>query len=123
MTITFPSSIGSAPLAQQGYKEGIVADPTVRSPMDSGQPKARPRYSAVCKSFEGQIELLSSADCDAIFSFYDSDCVFGSLPFVWEHPRTHASGNFKWQERPAIAGTQGVTFTMSVKFMSIPVPV
>ena len=112
---------GSSPIVSQaGYAEDILSDPTVRSSMDSGEPKARPRYSAVIKTITGQIEVLASTDCDTLLSFYDSDCAFGSLPFTWVHPRTGSAGTFKWQKRPAITGTNGTRYTMSLSIMQLP---
>ena len=88
--------------------------------MDSGEPKARPRYSAVVKTIVGQIEVLSATDCDTLTSFYDNDCAFGSLVFTWVHPRTGASGNFKWLKRPAITGATGTRYTMSISILQLP---
>lgn len=119
MTV-WPVGLTSATIEQSGYKEGMLGDPTVRSPMDNGPPKSRPRYSAVVKTFEGQISLLSSADVDTLFTFYDTTLAFGSLPFDWIHPRTGAAVTFKFQERPAITGTQGVKFVVSIKLMILP---
>lgn len=121
MTAAWPGGgLATAFIEQVGYKEGILGDPTVRSTMDSGPPKARTRYSAVVYTFEGSIGLLASADVDALFAFYDTTLVFGSLPFTWVHPRTAAAATFKFQERPAITGTQGVKFQVSVKLMILP---
>lgn len=112
--------LSAATIEQNGYTEGVLMDPTIRSSMDSGEPKARPRFSAVVKKMDGQIIALSSADCDTIFNFYDSDCAFGSLSFTWTHPRTGAAGTFKWAQRPEITGTNGATFTMSVSILVLP---
>lgn len=112
--------LSTAVVDQSGYTEGILADPTIRSNMDSGEPKARPRFSAVVKKMSGQIAALSSANCDTIFSFYDNDCAFGSLPFTWIHPRTGVAGTFKWASRPEITTTNGATFVMSISILVLP---
>lgn len=105
---------------QSGYKESILNDPLVRTSMDSGPPKSRARFSAVVYTFEGTISFLSSANVDTLFTFYDTTLVFGSLPFTWTNPRTGSAGTFKWQERPAIVGVDGLSYQVSIKFMILP---
>ena len=118
MTAAWPLS--NALIDQSGYKEGILGDPSVRSTMDSGPPKARARYSAVVYTFESTISLLSSANVDTLFAFYDTTLVFGSLPFTWTHPRTGAAVTYKFQERPAIISVAGLSYQVSVKLMILP---
>ncbi len=115
---TFP--ISGQIVSRDGYNEGILADPTVRSNMDSGDQKARPRFSAVIRTMTGQIEQLTSTQVDSIFTFYDTTCSFGSISFTWTHPRTGVSGTFKFQKRPEVVGSNGVTFTMSIAIMQLP---
>lgn len=115
---TFP--ISGQIVSRDGYNEGILNDPTIRSNMDSGEPKARPRFSAVCRTQTGQINGLTSTQVDSIFTFYDTTCAYGSLSFTWTHPRTAVSGTFKWQKRPEVIGTDGVLFTMSIAIMQLP---
>lgn len=118
MTAAFPLS--DVQFSQSNYKEGILQEPSISSPMDSGPPKTRSRFSATSDTFQGQLETLSSDDYDTLIDFWKTTLVNGSLPFTWEHPRTHADGTFKFKSRPAIIGTQGITFIVSIDMYSVP---
>lgn len=81
-----------------GYAERPV-DITVRSSVDVGPEKARPRYSSMPVDFVCPM-LFTSAHIDTLDSFYESTLEFGTLEFDWQHPRTLAAATFKFQSRP-----------------------
>lgn len=121
-TPSWPSGLVSKLLSVVGYSEGAI-DPTIESNMDSGPPKRRPRFTAIPKLFTGQIDTLSSADVDTFYSFYDNDCVFGSLPFTWVHPRTGVSGTFQFRGKRPEATTSngsGIVFAIPLTFLQLP---
>ena len=105
-----------------GYKEGVYAEPTVRSSVDSGPPKMRPRFTAVAITITGQIEVLTSDDVDTLMTFHDTTLAFGSLPFTWVHPRTGAGATMQFVKRPetSTSGNSPTVFTATLNLIILP---
>lgn len=73
-------------VSQPDYEEGF-ADVVIRSPMDTGRPKRRRRFTAAIKSLKVTIPL-SGVELDIFTAFYEDDIKGGSLSFNYTHPRT-----------------------------------
>lgn len=119
---TWPTSLATKLLSVNGYQEDSVDSVTIETAMDSGPPKRRARYTAIPKLISGQFDTLSSTDVDNLLSFYDTDCVFGSIPFTWNHPRTGSEVTMQWHgKRPVITTNNSpIIFAAQVSFLILP---
>ncbi|MBG95138.1 MAG: hypothetical protein CL793_07790 [Chloroflexi bacterium] len=79
---TWPGSLPTTfPL---GTKEEANQN-TVASDMDAGVRKMRPRYTALVRFLEppGERFIFTESQKEALFTFHDTTCGFGSLEFDW----------------------------------------
>jgi hypothetical protein len=80
---TLPQTVDS-----DKYEERIQ-DNRLRTDMDMGPPKMRPRFSAVIETFTFEMDLTRTEASDFI-TFYKTTTKFGTEEFQWVHPRTEA---------------------------------
>lgn len=99
-------------LPQRVRADGFEEAPpnlTVRTPMDSGAPKVRRRFSAAPRQFSCSL-VLTAAQTDTLDQFYYSTLVGGVEAFDWVHPRTLAAGSFTLIGPPAYSAAGGGMF-------------
>lgn len=80
-TIVFPDiSAPAYPLKET--KEDAV----IRSKMEDGTVKQRPRYTRIRKTFEVNWKLLKKEEKTILENFHDVELANGALAFEWTHP-------------------------------------
>lgn len=62
----------------------------LRSDMEMGPPKVRRRFTATATHLDIRV-VMTAAQLSTLESFYTTDCLIGSLPFDYTHPRTNAA--------------------------------
>jgi hypothetical protein len=81
-----------------GYGERFP-DGKIRTPMETGPAKQRPRFTATVTPLKVTIEL-PRADVQTLLEFYRDMLGMGSLPFDWLHPRTLATVTMRFAADP-----------------------
>lgn len=80
---------------ESGYQEQLQ-DQVVETQMESGPVKVRRRFTKQVRTF--QCQMLMTAAQHVIFeSFWQTDCLGGSISFTWVHPRTRAAATFRFR--------------------------
>lgn len=82
--VTLPQNVDT-----DGYQE-IIQDNRIRSDMDMGPPKMRPRFSAIVEQFT-IVFVFNRTEMSAFEAFYKTTTSFGTEAFQWTHPRTGAT--------------------------------
>lgn len=98
---SWPTSLPQQVLLE-GYQEQQL-DISIRSSVDVGPEKVRPRYTAAPVDFNCSL-VLTSTQCDALDAFYDATLNFGTDRFDWTHPRTLAAVSMAFRARPGYQG-------------------
>lgn len=75
-------------------------DTTLRSAMDTGPAKTRPRFSAAPRDFDGWSCRLSDADKTAFDDWYVNDIARGALSFDLVNPTTKVVESARLKGRP-----------------------
>lgn len=114
---SWPTSLPQLVLLD-GYQEQ-EADITIRSTVDVGPEKTRPRYTGAPVDFNCQL-LLSSTQCDALDAFYTATLNFGTARFDWVHPRTLAAASLAFRGRPGYQALGGGKFRTSLALRKWP---
>ena len=94
----WPSSLPQSAL-QQEFTES-AEEVTIRSTVDVGPAKLRPRYTAEVALFQLAL-VLTTAQVATLDAFYQATLVFGSEAFDWTHPRTLAAVSMRFRSRPS----------------------
>jgi len=84
----------------QGYDEGF-GDNLVRTQMELGPPKKRPRSTAAVQPLTVTFDL-TRAQVATLEAFYQATLGQGSLNFTWTHPRTAAAIEVGFRSPPRI---------------------
>lgn len=96
---TWPVGLPTDPMSQ-GYDEQL-GDNVIRTAMDVGPPKKRPRSSAAVKPVSVTFDL-TRAQVATLQAFYEATLGQGSLNFTWTHPRTLAAVEAGFRAPPRI---------------------
>lgn len=108
----WPESLPTAPLAE-GFQE-TWPDTTLRSQMDIGPAKTRPRSTAGI----GKLNIayhLTAAQYAALKDFYRIDLAGGSLRFDMTHPVTGSTVTCRFLKPPAPVATSPQRFKVSIE--------
>jgi hypothetical protein len=100
MSLVWPATL--PPLAElEGYAE-TPPDLALRSAMDAGPAKTRPRYSTGPTRLVGRM-LLTAAQAEALRGFFVGATMGGALAFEAPHPRTGAAARLRFLRPPELA--------------------
>jgi hypothetical protein len=89
-------------LPQNILVEGYVETPPqilVRTAMDVGPAKVRPRYTQGIRTIKGSVAMTRD-QVEILRAFVDTTLDGGTLAFEWTHPRTDAVVNLRFVEIP-----------------------
>lgn len=75
---------------------GSPVDAIVRTKMDSGPAKTRPRTTAAVRPLSMTFRPLTGAQVEIFENFHETDIKMGSLSFTFPHPRTDALVNVRF---------------------------
>ena len=115
---TWPASLPQRLLAD-GFDEQ-APDVLLRSQVDSGPEKVRPRFTAGVEPHRGQIQV-TRPQLAAFRNFFKVDLVFGALPFDWVHPITEAPAVVRFADVPSWrARNRGALFRISLSLKVLP---
>lgn len=114
---TWPSTLPQR-ATRDGFQEsadGVV----LRSTVDVGPAKLRPRYTAEVKVFACAL-VLDSTQVATLETFYETTTVFGTGPFDWVHPRTEAAASLRFRNRPTYSALGAGRFRASFALELLP---
>lgn len=100
MSLTWPASL--PPLAELDNYTETPPELALRSAMDAGPAKTRPRYSTGPTRISGQL-LLTAAQAEALRGFFVTATKGGALAFEAAHPRTGLAARLRFLRPPELA--------------------
>lgn len=100
MALAWPATL-PALSELDGYQE-TPPDLALRSAVDAGPAKTRPRYSTGPTRLSGRL-LLSAAQAEALRSFFVTATLGGVLAFEAPQPRTEVVARFRFLRPPELA--------------------
>ncbi len=100
-----------------GYKSQDQ-DGVIRTDMDAGPQKTRPRYTACSEYITCQV-VCDDTEHDNFMAFYRITTARGALRFVMKHPGTGVNRYFRFREPPAAAETSGL-WAISLQLEALP---
>lgn len=103
----------------QGYARRIV-DSRVRTQMDAGPAKMRPRYRAAIIEHDTPIQYFTKAQWVLLETFYSTTLLNGTMPFDWLDPVTGATVSFRFKTPPQLGGMLGpdtIPVTLNLEVM------
>lgn len=97
---------------ESGYQEQLQ-DQVIETQMETGPVKVRRRFTKSIRTFQCQM-LMTAAQQAAFESFWQNDCLGGSISFTWVHPRTRVAATFRFRtpapQYQTIGGTHMLVF-------------
>jgi hypothetical protein len=93
----------------------------LRTPMETGAAKQRPRYTATPRPFKALTEV-DRTQLEALRAFWCDTLGRGALPFDWVYPPTQATATFRFvadqppRDRP-LPGAQLFEVSMELEIM------
>lgn len=93
----WPGTLPVIPLVA-GYKES-PPDVLIRTQMDAGPARVRPRYTAGVRPIIGEI-VCTPTQVATLDTFYVTTLLQGSLPFDWISGRTGATVAYRFVKPP-----------------------
>nr|DAY74277.1 MAG TPA: minor tail protein [Caudoviricetes sp.] len=99
--LDFPESISAPDYPLQEALEDAV----LRSNMEDGTVKTRPKFTRNRKTFEIKWGHMTDVQKQTFENFYVSSLKNGSLPFNWIHPQTGKAYVVVFSEPPSMALT------------------
>ena len=96
-----------------------VEDNLIKSAMENGVVKTRPRFTKVRRSFELEWSLLNDDSKDALEQFFLSKTKCGSLPFKWPHPYSEKSYVVRFDGPPSFSLKMKDYWQVSIKLQEV----
>lgn len=97
---TWPATLPQHPLVEN-YSE-TLAKTVLRTDMDAGPAKVRRRFTAAALPFKMSM-ILDDTDMATFDTFFTTTTAGGATAFDWVHPRTDASGSFRFIGQPTVS--------------------
>lgn len=94
-------------------------DNVVRTKMDQGPEKLRPRSTAVPINIIGTM-TLTRTQATTLKSFYDITTKYGTEAFNWTDPITEIGAQFRFKAPPIVSATSGVDVTVEIQVEELP---
>ena len=113
----WPGTLPVIPLVED-FSES-PPDVLIRTQMDAGPARVRPRYTAGVRPIMGKIRCTKT-QVATLDTFYVTTLVFGSLPFDWISGRTGATVSYRFTKPPQYKpeGTKDLwTVTLELEVM------
>jgi len=94
-------------------------DPNVRTPMETGPPKVRRRYTAPMYEFAVGM-VLEWTQFQLLRDFYDIDCAAGVNSHTFVHPYLQAEQTFRFMAPPEITSSGPLAVSVSMRWEQFP---
>jgi hypothetical protein len=113
----WPVTLPDIPLVE-GFSES-APDVTIRTQMDAGPARVRPRYTAGVRPVVGKISC-TKAQVETLDVFHVTTLMNGSLPFDWAHPRTGVTKAFRFVKAPKYMPDHKDSWVVSLELEILP---
>jgi hypothetical protein len=113
----WPGSLPVIPLVD-GYRENLP-DVLIRTQMDAGPVRVRPRYTAGVRPIQGKISC-DKTQLATLDTFFITTLAYGSLPFDWINARTGATFSFRFVKPPIYIPEHKDRWTVSLDLEILP---
>lgn len=114
---SWPASLNFCPV-NGSYQEQPV-DAVLRTEMDAGPVKTRPRFTAVPTNISFTLPKMTRAEYVIFRDWFNIDLERGALSFDALHPLTRQSGNFRFRAPYSVA-LPGKSVVISVQLELLP---
>ncbi len=101
--ITWP---GTLPQFVQLSARREIQDGVLKTKMDAGPDKMRPKYTAVSRFFTTNL-LMTGEQYEILDTFYRTTSELGTHPFSWEDPIDNSTQEFRFANPPSATLVQG----------------
>lgn len=91
----------------------------VRSPMDSGPGKSRPRFTAAPRPIRGAVRL-DATQAQTLRDFHDTTLAAGALSFDWVHPVSGAAVTMRFTDEPRLRSRSPNIFEADLQLEILP---
>lgn len=91
-TIRFPNNLSNPHYPLKETRE----DNVLRSSFEAGYEQTRQRYTRIRRTYGLNWDTLPTSERDILMDFYDSVTRNGSLSFVWAHPITGETAEYRF---------------------------
>lgn len=113
----WPETLPQSPLSD-GMRE-TPADVLVRTSMDTGPAKCRPRTSAGVARLALSY-IMNRAEVESLSDFFNDDLMWGALSFSFPHPRLEESVDCRFKQPPSYAPINGDFFKVTMELEVLP---
>jgi hypothetical protein len=117
MSYTWPATLPQKVL-QRGYEEESP-NLIVRTDMDAGPAKIRRRHTAGVRPIKGK-QIMTAAQVETLDEFYVDTLKGGAERFYWTSPRTGASVEFRFVEKPKWTKAGGGKYSVDLSLEIMP---
>ena len=117
MSATWPAELPQLVL-QSGFGE-TFGDGALRSSMDTGPAKSRPRFTAAPRPVTAR-QTLTDSQAEILDAFYHTTLAMGALSFGWVHPRTQAVATLRFTAPPRLQPAGGLYWTADYALEVLP---
>lgn len=91
----------------------------IRTDMDAGPAKVRPRYTVEITRYRFSL-LLTKAQVATLETFFKTTIGYGSEAFDWIDPRTGAAASLRFTNRPAYSNVGGAVWRTALELERMP---
>jgi len=113
----WPNTLPAIPLVE-GFKEA-APDTSIRTQMDTGPARIRPRYTAGVRPIAGKISC-DKTQVATVDTFYLTTLLQGSQSFDWAHPRTGVTVSFRFTKPPTYEPAHKDRWTVTLDLEIMP---
>lgn len=109
-------------LPQSPLSDGMIetpADVLVRTSMDAGPAKFRPRTSAGVARLALSY-IMSRAEVETLSDFFNDDLMWGVLSFSFPHPRLEEPVDCRFKQPPSYAPINGDFYKVAMELEVLP---
>lgn len=96
-----------------------MADNVIRTPMEAGPAKTRPRSTAGVRTIGGTM-LLTQAQTETFQTFFEDTVRFGALRFDFPDPRTGETAVVRFTRPPQLTHVAGPTWSLRLDLEVLP---
>jgi hypothetical protein len=114
---TWPASLPQVVPADE-FEES-AEDNRIRTDVDAGPAKVRPRYSAEVVRVRFDLRLTLT-QVGTLETFYKTTLGYGADAFDWTDPRTGAACEFRFINRPAYRNIGGARWRTGIELERLP---
>lgn len=112
--LSFPDVIAPSYPLKETFEDNLI-----KSSMENGVVKTRPRFTKTRRSFELDWQALDNENKEVLEKFFMSKTKCGSLSFKWLHPQSEKSYHVRFSEPPSFTLKVNEYWQVSIKLQEV----